>query len=174
MIRYIYGRQFNLLSNNFKQKDDNIIPLLKYITNDMYKKELDNFKPKENGQKIQDNINNCEKYLTEVLNINKLCLKKIYETTIIKQKDKSGKYQGVYTYLTEKLEKELYQIFKYLTGNNPIAQNVLLCNKDTTSEEITSFLYRAIKCEFESCFIVGGIEFLGNNQKIFHVIFSLY
>ena len=166
VIRYLYGRQFNLLSNNFKTKDDNIIPLLKYITNDIYKKGLDKFKPQESGQKIQDNINNCENYLNEVLKINNLNLKKIYETTIIKQKDKSGKYQGVYTYLTEKLEKELYQIYKYLTGNNPIAQNVLLCNKDTTSEEITSFLYRAIKCEFESCFIVGGIELLGNNQKV--------
>ena len=166
LIRYLYGRQFNLLSNNFKNKDDNIIPLLKYITNDKYKKGLDKFIPQKDGQIIQDNINNCNKYLNEVLKINKLSLKTIYETTIVKQKGKIGKYQGVYTYLTEKLEKELYQIYKYLTGNNPIAQNILLCNKDTTNEEITSFLYRAIKCEFESCFIVGGIELLGNNQKV--------
>ena len=166
LIRFIYGRQFNLLIKNLKQKNNNIIPLLKYITNDLNKKELDNFKPLENEKTIQNSINNCEKYLNEVLKINNLNLEKIYEPTIIKQKDKKKKFQGIYTFLSEKLERELFQIYKYLTDNNPIAQNVLLCNKDTTNEEITSFLYRAIKCEFESCFVVGGIEMLGNSQKI--------
>jgi len=54
-----------------------------------------------------------------------------------------------------------------LTGNNPIAQNVLLCNKNTTNEQITSFLYRAILCEFNSCFIFGGIELLNNELKAY-------
>ena len=52
-----------------------------------------------------------------------------------------------------------------MTGNNPIAQNVLLCNKNTTKEKITAFLYRAILCEFNSCFIVGRVELLNNDQK---------
>ena len=65
------------------------------------------------------------------------------------------------------MEKNLFQIYKYLTGNNPIAQNVLLCNKDITKEEISSFLYRAIYCEFNSCFIVAGIELLNNDQKTY-------
>ena len=47
-----------------------------------------------------------------------------------------------------------------------MAQNVLLCNKDTTNEEITSFLYRALLYKSKnSCFIIGGIELLENNQK---------
>ena len=166
MIRFIYGYQFNLLSSHLKQKDDKLIPLLKYITNDLYKKEVDNFVPLENELTIQNSINNCEKYLNEVLKINNLDFKKIYETTIIRQKDNDKKYQGLYIYLSKKLEKELYQIYKYLTGNNPIAQNILLCNEDTTNEEITSFLYRSIKCEFESCFIIMGIEILCYSGKI--------
>ena len=54
---------------------------------------------------------------------------------------------------------------KYLTGNDPIAQNILLCNKETTNEEITSFLYRAILCNINTCFIIGGIESLNFIQK---------
>ena len=47
-----------------------------------------------------------------------------------------------------------------MTGYIPIAQNILLCNKETLKEEIESFLYRAILCEFHSCFIIGGVESL--------------
>ena len=77
------------------------------------------------------------------------------------------KYQGIYVYTCEKLEKDLFQIYKYLTNNNPIAQNILLCNKETINEQITSFLYRAIKCEYNSCFIIGGIELLEFEQKLY-------
>ena len=44
-----------------------------------------------------------------------------------------------------------------------------MCNKKTTNEEITAFLFRAIYCEFHSCFVVGGIELLNFNQKNFFV-----
>ena len=77
------------------------------------------------------------------------------------------KYEGLYTFLCQKLEKDLFQIFKYLTGNNPIAQNILLCKKNTTNEEITTFLYRAVKCQYNSCFIFGGLELLSYEQKMF-------
>ena len=40
LIRYIYGRQFNLLKNiSDKNKVTQLEPLLKYITNDSYKKK---------------------------------------------------------------------------------------------------------------------------------------
>jgi len=67
--------------------------------------------------------------------------------------------------LCENLEKDLFQIYKCLTGNNPIAQNILICNENTTNEEITPFLYRSIKCDFNSCLIIGGLESLELEQK---------
>ena len=67
------------------------------------------------------------------------------------------------------MEKELFQIYKFLTKNNPIAQNILLCNKDTSNEEITAFLYRAVLCQSNSCFIIGGLELLENAQKM-HIL----
>ena len=165
LIRFIYGRQFNLLYDNFKDlKDDKISPLLKYITDDLYKKKINRFNYEEKNDIIESNIYNCEKFLKEVLNINHLKLDNIYKNTLIKKNIKK-EYKGLYTFLCEKLEKDLFQIFKYLTGNNPIAQNILLCNKKTTNEEITAFLYRAIKCDYNSCFIFGGSELLNHAQK---------
>jgi hypothetical protein len=168
LIRFIYGRQFDLLYDNFnkKPKNNNVTSLLKYITNDLYQKDVEKFKAEKTNDIIESNINNCEKYLNEVLNINKITLDIIYQSTIIKKQMKP-KYEGLYTFLCQKLEKDLFQIFKYLTGNNPIAQNILLCKKNTTNEEITTFLYRAVKCQYNSCFIFGGLELLSYEQKMF-------
>jgi hypothetical protein len=145
-------------------ENTNINSFLKYIMGDLYKNEVKNFKVEEKGDIIESNINNCEKFLNEVLKINNIKLEDIYNNTLIK-KDIKEKYRGLYTFLCEKLEKDLFQIYKYLTGNIPIAQNILLCNKDTTNEEITSFIYRAVKCKFNSCFIIGGMELLNFEQK---------
>ena len=93
-------------------------------------------------------------------------LRKIYETTIIRQKYIGKKYQGIYTYLFEELEKELFQIYKYLTGNNPIAQNILLCNKDTSKEEIISFLYRAINVNLSHVLLLEELKYWIINKKL--------
>ena len=171
LIRYIYGNQFNYLYQNIKTINNtsinNIKPFLKYITNDLYTHDITNFKVKEEGNIIDNNINECEKYLNEVLKQNNLNLKMIYESTIIKKNVKNEKVQGVYIYLCINMERDLFKIYKYLTCNAPIAQNILICDKDTISEEITAFLYRAILCEYNSCFIIGGMESLNNEQKIY-------
>ena len=86
LIRYIYGRQFNLLKNiSDKNKVKQLEPLLKYITNDSYKKKVEKFNLSAQGDLIQDNINNWNYYLEKVLKSNSLDLKKIYEA-----KDKKG------------------------------------------------------------------------------------
>ena len=165
LIRYLYGRQFNLLYDSLEGKNINYInSLLKYITNDSNKNIVQNFNRSNTGDLIQNNIQDWIEYLKQVLQINNLTLKKIYEPTLLKKKNLKLK-TGVLTYFCEKPEKNLFQIYKFLTGNNPIAQNVLLCNKMTLNEEITAFLYRAILCEFKSCFIIAGLESLDTERK---------
>ena len=165
LIRYLYGRQFNLLYNiSDPNKRNQIEPLLKYITNDCYKNVVDNFKINKNGDLIHNNIQDWENYLNQILKLNKLTLDIIYKPTLIIQKNLNIR-SGVFTYVCEKPEKNIFQIYKFLTGNNPIAQNILLCNKMTSNEEITAFLYRAILCDFNSCFIVGGLELLETEKK---------
>ena len=169
LVRFIYGSQFNLLYNHFKKiKNNNISHFLKYVTDDNYKNEVKNFNCNEKGEIIENNINDCEKFLNQVLSKNNLNLEKIYQKTLITQKNINIKLKGFFTYLCdENVEKELFQIFKFLTNNNPIAHNILLCNKDTSNEEITAFLYRAALCNVNACFLVGGLELLENEQKTY-------
>ena len=57
-----------------------------------------------------------------------------------------------------------------------MAQNILLCNKETTLEELTAFLYRSILCELNSCFIIAGLELLDNKgkNKLIELLNNLY
>ena len=176
-IRYIYGRQFNTIyhqylkniQKNIKTNKDDIPPFLQYITNNELKKKLNRFDWKDEKNEFKTIINNLNNYIKKSLNINGISLEKIYAPSIIQKKFNNENYKGFYLYYCEKIEKEIFQLYKYLTGNIPIAQNVLLCNKETSKEEIESFLYRAILCKFHSCFIIGGIEsleFIPNNHLI--------
>ena len=165
LIRYIYGRQFNLLYEALEAKNYNCInSLLKYITDDSNKNIVKNFTKNDKGDVIENNIQDWKKYLESVLKINKLTLEKIYNPTLLKN-EKLKRESGVFTYVCEKPETNLFQIYKCLTGNNPIAQNILLCNKMTSNEEITAFLYRSVLCEFKSCFIIVGLESLDAEKK---------
>ena len=170
LIRFIYGRQFNLIYNILKEKKinkDKLSPFLMLLTNNLMKSGLDNFSYKSHENVYDDMIENIQSFLEKILKAKDedKYLDSIYNETLIRQKDKRDEYKGVYLYLCDKLEKDLFQIYKYLTGNNPVAKTVLLCNKETTYEELTSFLYRAIFCEYNSCFIIGGIELLEFDKK---------
>ena len=174
LIRYIYGSQFNLIYNAIQLKYNegevnSIKPFLKYLTNDLINENIIieglDFKKTENI--YDDLINDCEEYLKKTLEIHNLSLAEIYKKSLIKEKPKEGEYKGLYFYYCNEIEVNLFQIFKYLTNNNPLAQNVLLCSKESSNGEIISFLYRAILCEFNACFIVGGIELLNQEQKAF-------
>ena len=165
LIRYLYGRQFNLLYEALEQKNMLYIDsLLKYITNDSNKKVVIKCNKTNEGDIIENNIKDWKEYLENVLKKNDLTLKKIYEPTLIKKKNLKIK-AGVFTYFCDSIEKNLYQIYTYLTGNNPIAQNILFCNKMTSKEEITAFLYRSVLCEFNSCFIIAGLESLDAEKQ---------
>ena len=174
LIRYVYGRQFNCLYNYInnkienkdnKDKENDIMPFLKYITNNEIEYIVDNFYWQKEDDEFKCIINNISKFIERTLNMNKITLKDIYSKTIIKSNFDKEEYKGFYIYSCGKIEKELFQLYKYLTGNIPIAQNILLCNKETSKEEIASFLFRAILCEFHSCFIIGSIESLEFNPK---------
>ena len=167
-IRYVYGRQFNNLYNYSKYNLGDITPFLQFITNNELKKNINKeMKWIEEENEFQEVINNCNNYIERIIKNNNLSLEIIYEKTIIKNNGKfrNQEYKGLYVYSCSQVEKELIQLYIYLTGNIPIFQNILLCNKDTSNEEITSFLYRSLLCEFNSCFIIGGIELLNFNQK---------
>ena len=166
LIRFIYGRQFNLIINALKGIErEKISPFLMYLTNSLLRNEIIKFEYTSENDIYKDMINNCEKFLQDILTKNNLSLKQIYENSLINVKQKDFEYKGVYLNSCEKLEKDIFQLYKYLTKNTPTAQNILLCNRKTTLEELTAFLFRAILCEFNSCFIIGGVELLKAKKK---------
>ena len=169
LIRFFYGRQFNLIYNILKEEKinkDKLSPFLMLLKNNIIKNDISKFSYKSQENVYEDMIENIGRFLKEILKQKdgKPDIEGIYEETLIKKK--GNQYKGLYLYLCDKLEKDLFQIYKYLTENNPVAQTVLLCNKETTNEELTCFLYRAILCEYNSCFIIGGIELLEFDKKI--------
>ena len=67
-IRYIYGRQFNLLYNDSDpNKKNKLEQLLKYITNNSEIKMIDKYDIKKEGDLIQNNIQDWNKYIQKVL-----------------------------------------------------------------------------------------------------------
>jgi len=170
LIRLIYGRQFNLIYNYLNKYIElkNISPFLKFLTNNLIKEENIDFKYESKENLYEDLINNIENYLEKILLNNNLSKEDIYKDSLINSKGKAYDYKGVFLFLcnqSNQIDKYLFHIYKFLTGNIPIAQTVLLCNKETTNEELVAFLYRAILCEFNSCFIIGGIELLEFDKK---------
>ena len=75
-------------------------------------------------------------------------------------KDKKEKEKGIYLQKCEEISKEEYILYLFWDKLEklPIAQNLLICSKETSIEEIQSFFYRAILCDANTLFVVEIIE----------------
>jgi hypothetical protein len=143
VIRFIYGRQFNHLIKYIRLRLGNIDYFLKYFTNNKLQKIPDFTYIRDDDYNVfQDMLNNCELFLNYVLTENNLKIEDIYESNKIK---KPG-YEGLHLYYikVDDMEKEIIEWYNLLTGNLSTAHTTLLCNDDTTIEEIIAFLFRAI------------------------------
>ena len=190
LIRYIYGRQFNLLNGFLKNlSNESLSAFLRFLTNDKIKSDVDleNIKYNYDYDLIKEDkyaclLENINKFLNGFLIQNDLTLEFIYKQNILNNKFKND-FKGLYTYLLKDdkgiqngVEEHILKLYHFLTGNTPMAQNVLLCNEETTYEEIIAFLYRAIMCEYHVVFMVGKIELLGLEkmmtlQSVFNSLF---
>jgi hypothetical protein len=56
------------------------------------------------------------------------------------------------------MELFILKIFLKLTESFPISQNILLTNNETSTGEIISFMYRALKCTFNTLFIISIMD----------------
>ena len=114
-LRFIYGRQFNIIYDYLLNKKDNVSPFLKFITNNESEDIKINYKWNEDNKKdeFQNIVDNCNDFIDNVLKENKLSLEKIYNKTLIKNKPKlqTEQYKGFYVYSCKKLEKEIIQLF---------------------------------------------------------------
>ena len=187
LIRFIYGRQFSFIYNSIKEKNFiKIEPILNYIMNDSYKipikeynfKELPN--EKDENDEIKSNeykniINNCNNFVIDILKLNNKSIKDIYQQNIIHS---NYNFKGLYNYLSidTGIEEQILSWYYLLTKNYPMAKTLLLCDKDTSSDEIISFIYRAILCPYNALFMMGRIEELSseNCEVLIELISELY
>ena len=192
LIRYIYGRQFNLLNSCLRKERNNALaPFLKFLTNDKINsnEKLADLKFDYDYNLDKDKyiclFENIKKFLTDFLANNNLKLDNIYEQNIIQEKYRND-FKGLYIYLLESnekgevqrgIEEHILNWFNFLTGNPPMAQTVLLCNEETTSEELTAFMYRAFLCQYPVFFMIGKIELLTSDKRqtltnLINILFS--
>ena len=176
-LRFLYGKQFDSL---LKHLDGNfeIDSIRRYILNNTNNEDtiIDGFVA--NSRNTEDYVyeynlyndnsfDNISKYIKSLFQKNGLSLENHYKNMLITKKE----YKGIYLYESKNesksMEDDILKIFLHLTGKTPIAQNILISNKETSYEEMQSFFYRAILCQYNTLFIVEiNDSFSDYQQKI--------
>ena len=177
-MRFIYGKQIDSILK-YLNGDFKLDSFLRYILN-----ETDNTKIIKEGEiynsiKTDDYVkqynlynknsfeNICE-YITSLFRENNTSLEEHYEKMSIINEYKK-KYKGIYLYesLSKSMEEDILLIFLEYTRNLPIAQNILIINKETSYEEMQAFFNRAILCKFNTLFVIElNNSFSDYQQKI--------
>ena len=177
--RLIYGRQFAIIFNYLNgSKNKKIIKYInKYLTNNKINEENQNYVISidfESKDKLKTMYEYVPLYIQNLYIKNNLSVEQIFAESKIIKKD----YKGLYSYLTvlDQLEKDTILIYNNLTKHFPISQTVLFCNDETSTEEIISFLYRAIKCKQNILFTIIKCEALNkdNGNLILNLLSDLY
>ena len=166
-IRLFYGRQLYLINNCLQNKEYyKIKDLISCVTNGLIINFNDNFKLDDNlNNDIYENmINNIIKYIKEQLSYNGKRIEDIYSINKIIVNENNF-YKGFYFYASCLDEYDIVLIYDSLTGRKPANSNMLFCNKDTTLEEINTFISKAIFCTINSLFMIAIPEYLNNTQK---------
>jgi hypothetical protein len=111
----------------------------------------------EFGRIMKEMYINVDNYLKEIMKCNNISgIKEIFESSIIKNQNyNSQKYRGFLIYSTENIYITILKFYHGLVGNNPPRYSLLLCNDETTLEELISFIYLALFCPYHSLFIIA-------------------
>ena len=173
-IRFLYGKKINNILAHI-EGNYSIDSFLRYILNltdcetevkegvheiSRYVKDYIT----EYDRYNKDSFNIIDDYIKSLFQENGISLEEHYKNISIK---KSYNMKGIYTYLSKSssMEEDILQIFTEKIGKSPIAQNILITNKETSYEEIQSFFNRAIFCKYNTLFIVKMSNSFSNYQQ---------
>ena len=163
LVRLFHGYQFYLLYQDMKlNKFYYISNLIKAVSLNKIKNTDFKFLYNDNFGELE-NINN---YLYKLFEMNNINIDEIFGTNKILQNINltPGLYRKM-KYDNYNLYNNILNIYLNLTNNIPTINTLLICNKDTTIEEISSFLYRFILCDLPIVFMITNIETLTLDQK---------
>ena len=174
-IRFLFGKQFRNMMKHI-EKNMEMNSFLRYILN-IKNNEKNNIS--EGEKKIE---RQTEDYilLPELYSQNSFEAISNYIHNIFIKNDKpieshynnlkiipADIYKGIYLHKCQSntMEKEIIKLFWDKLKEIPIAQNVLITSKETSSEEIQSFLHRAILCNYNTLFVVEINESFSEHQQ---------
>ena len=172
-LRLLYGKLFRKVKQH--QEGNYEIPeMIRYILNKPNNKDKiqdgelsslslgDDYEEQfhDHTQKV---FNSISKYLISLFKNNDLDFNKHYDNMKIKEENK---YKGISIKKckNESTGEYILSLFINIIGKLPISQNILICSKETSIEEIQSFLYRAILCEYNTLFTVEILDSFSNFQ----------
>ncbi len=182
LLRLFYAYQFiqlyeyiiSISGKDMLDTNKNIISLINYMTLN----QVTEFDVKFTFNKSLDCIANINNYLELLLKTNNVTFDHIYNTN--KVLDGIGISPGLYRKKKEgdfsDLTVDIINLYCNMTGNLPIVNTLIFCNKETTREEIKAFLYRAIYCDKPILFVIANMEYLGLSvtQNIMRLLRKLY
>ena len=158
LLRLFYGKQLILLYDKINNKDVDI----SHLINSMTLNKIKNFNIEYQYNNNINSIDNINKYLEKLFNINNINLKEIYIKNYVSNDLclEPGLYRKVKAGDNSELIINILNIYINLTGNCPIINTVLICNEETNNEKIKAFLYRAIFCDKSILFVIANLECL--------------
>ena len=147
----------NMINTNSKNNENLNTLILQKDDLNKYKEEMINV--------MNDMFINIESYLTKIINENELNEEKIFENSIIINNDYKDK-KGLFIFENKLIYEQTLKFYKYLVGKNPPRYSILICNEETTLEELLAFLYLSFMCKFHSLFIILKPDKLQLSLKI--------
>ena len=174
-LRFLYGKLFRKIKLHqegiFKESE---ISILRYILNKIdYDDKIIDGEPNnvklgndfETEYKLytKDIFKHMSNYIISLFEKNQLNYKKHFENMLIKG---DIKYKGIYIFKSKYLSMEQFilKLFLNKLDKMPIAQNILICSNETPIEELQSFFYRAILCDYNTLFAIEILESFSNFQ----------
>ena len=102
---------------------------------------------------MTDMFNNIENFLQEIIQEYGLNEEKIFETSLITNDNYKNK-KGIFIFGNKKIYYQTLKFYIGLVGKIPPKYSILICNEETTLEELLAFLYLSVLCKFHSLFII--------------------
>ena len=177
-LRFLYGKLFRKV-NQHQKGNCEIVEIIRYILN---KTKLTKGKIKDSrerhiftvGQDYEVDyksyttgiFKSISDYLLELFKANNdLDFQKHYENMLIKEGYKNKGISIMECKKEQSMEENILYLFAKKLDKLPIAQNILICSRETTIEEMQSFLYRAILCEYNTLFVLEILDSFSNFQQ---------
>ena len=184
LLRLFFAYQFiqlheQIIKSQNKDNEENIKPSKNFMSliNYMTLNQISDFDIDFKINKNLDCIANINNYLEQLLKANSVNIEQIYNTNKIL--NDIGLAPGLFRKIKDTntdLNVDIINLYTNLTGNLPIVNTYLLCNEETTIEEIKAFLYRAIYNDKPILFVISNLEYLNLSitQNVIRTLRKLY